>query len=83
MPKIIAQGIIEQKVKALFGLFHEMEDSLFLYSNPRDDSEKRVWVINTGSMPKPKAEKFMKEQARKLRRRVDYNTKTGEVVTIT
>jgi hypothetical protein len=30
-------------------------------------------------MPKPKAEKYMKDQAKLFSRHIDYNTGTGEV----
>jgi hypothetical protein len=42
-------------------------------------SEKMVFYIDTGMMPKPKAEKHMKDQMKLLSRRVDYNTGTGEI----
>ena len=55
-----------------------IEDAITMY-RIQWGSEKMVFTIDTGTMPKPKAEKHMKDQAKLLSRRVDYNTGTGEV----
>jgi len=61
-----------------FNQLNAIEDSITMY-RIQWGSEKLVFKIDTGMMPKPKAEKHMKDQAKSLSRRVDYNTGTGEV----
>jgi len=61
-----------------FNQLNCIEDAITMY-RIQWGSEKLVFKIDTGSMPKAKAEKHMKDQAKLLSRRVDYNTSTGEV----
>lgn len=61
-----------------FNQLNCIEDAITMY-RIQWGSEKLVFKIDTGSMPKAKAEKHMKDQAKLLSRRVDYNTGTGEV----
>jgi len=61
-----------------FNQLNCIEDAITMY-RIQWGSEKMVFTIDTGTMPKPKAEKHMKDQAKILSRRVDYNTGTGEV----
>lgn len=61
-----------------FNQLNAIEDSITMY-RIQWGSEKLVFKIDTGMMPKPKAEKHMKDQAKTLSRRIDYNTGTGEV----
>ena len=61
-----------------FNQLNCIEDAITMY-RIQWGSEKMVFTIDTGTMPKPKAEKHMKDQAKLLSRRVDYNTGTGEV----
>jgi hypothetical protein len=61
-----------------FNQLNCIEDAITMY-RIQWGSEKLVFKIDTGTMPKPKAEKHMKDQAKLLSRRVDYNTGTGEV----
>jgi len=61
-----------------FNQLNAIEDSITMY-RIQWGSEKLVFKIDTGMMPKPKAEKHMKDQAKLLSRRIDYNTATGEV----
>lgn len=61
-----------------FNQLNAIEDSITMY-RIQWGSEKLVFKIDTGMMPKPKAEKHMKDQAKTLSRRVDYNTSTGDV----
>jgi len=61
-----------------FNQLNCIEDAITMY-RIQWGSEKMVFKIDTGTMPKPKAEKHMKDQAKLLSRRVDYNTGTGEV----
>lgn len=71
---------IEPAIKP-FNQLNSIEDSVTMY-RIQWGSEKLVFKIDTGMMPKPKAEKHMKDQAKLLSRRVDYNTGTGEVANV-
>jgi hypothetical protein len=68
---------LEAAVKP-FNQLNTIEDSITMY-RIQWGSEKLVFKIDTGMMPKPKAEKFMKDQAKLFSRKVDYNTSTGEI----
>lgn len=68
---------LEPAVKP-FNQLNTIEDSITMY-RIQWGSEKLVFKIDTGMMPKPKAEKHMKDQAKIFSRRVDYNTATGEI----
>ena len=61
-----------------FNQLNTIEDSITMY-RIQWGSEKLEFKIDTGMMPKPKAEKFMKDQAKIFSRKVDYNTSTGEI----
>lgn len=61
-----------------FNQLNAIEDSITMY-RIQWGSEKLVFYIDTGMMPKPKAEKHMKDQMKLLSRRPDYNTATGEI----
>jgi hypothetical protein len=68
---------IEPAVKP-FNQLNAIEDAVTMY-RIQWGSEKMMFKIDTGMMPKPKAEKHMKDQAKLLSRRIDYNTGTGEI----
>ena len=61
-----------------FNQINAIEDAVTMY-RIQWGSEKLVFKIDTGTMPKPKAEAHIKEVAKQLSRRVDYNSATGEV----
>lgn len=61
-----------------FNQLNSIEDSIIMY-RIQWGSEKMVFYIDTGMLPKSKAEKHMKDQMKLLSRRVDYNTGTGEI----
>lgn len=61
-----------------FNQLNAIEDSIIMY-RIQWGSEKLVFYIDTGMMPKTKAEKHMKDQMKLLSRRVDYNTGSGEI----
>jgi hypothetical protein len=69
---------LESAIKP-FNQLNTIEDSITMY-RIQWGSEKLVFSIDTGSMPKPKAEKHIKDQAKLFSRKVDYNTATGEVM---
>jgi hypothetical protein len=68
---------LEQAIKP-YNQLNSIEDAVVAY-RILWGSEKLVFKIDTGRMPKPKAEKHMKDQMKQLSRRVDYNTATGEI----
>lgn len=68
---------LEYSIKA-FNQLNAIEDSITMY-RIQWGSEKLVFYIDTGTAPKAKAEKHMKDQMKLLSRRVDYNTGTGEI----
>jgi hypothetical protein len=57
-----------------------IEDSVVIYRLSRS-SEKRIFYIDVGNLPKPKAEQFLREQMMKYRNKMNYNSLTGEVDT--
>lgn len=71
------RSCLEPAIKP-FNQLNAIEDSITMY-RIQWGSEKLIFKIDTGMMPKPKAEKHMKDQAKTLSRRIDYNTGTGEV----
>ena len=71
------RGPLEPAIKP-FNQLNAIEDSVVMY-RIQWGSEKLVFKIDTGMMPKAKAEKHMKEQAKLLSRRPDYNSVTGEI----
>lgn len=63
--------------------FSQMEDSLILTNYPADrNGPRRVWKIDTGIMPEPKAEAYIKKIRKELSRRVDYDTESGQCSSI-
>jgi hypothetical protein len=55
-----------------------IEDSIVIYRLSRS-SEKRIFYIDVGNMPKPKAEQFLRETMMRYRTKLNYNSITGEV----
>src|SRR5690606_38378904 len=71
------RSILEEAVKP-YNQLNAIEDAITMYRIAWG-TEKLVFKIDTGQMPKAKAEKHMADQAKVLSRRVDYNTGTGEI----
>lgn len=59
-------------------LMKMVEDSIVVYRITRS-SEKRVFYIDVGSLPKPKAEQEIKALMNKFKTKLHYNPETGEV----
>lgn len=57
-----------------------IEDSIVIYRLSRS-SEKRIFYIDVGNMPKQKAEQYLREVMMRYRTKMNYNTQTGEVDT--
>lgn len=53
-----------------------IEDSLIIYRITRAP-EKKAFYIDTGRMPKAKAEQYIKQMMQKHRNKLNYNTQTG------
>ena len=57
-----------------------IEDSVVIYRLSRS-SEKRIFYIDVGNLPKPKAEQYLRETMQRYRNKINYNNLTGEVDT--
>lgn len=55
-----------------------MEDSLVIYRLARAP-ERRIFYIDVGTMPKIKAEQYVKDIMEKFRNKMTYDAKTGEI----
>ena len=71
------RSILEPAVKA-HNQLSTIEDSVVMY-RVLWGSEKMVLKVDVGGMPKPQAEKHMKDQSKIFSRQIDYNTTTGEI----
>lgn len=58
----------------------QMEDCMIIYRLARA-SERRVFKVYTGNLPKGKADQYVQEIANKYRNKVTYDATTGEVKT--
>lgn len=71
------RSILEPAMKP-YNQLNTIEDSVVMY-RVLWGQEKLVLKVDTGNMPKDKAEKYMKDQAKVFSRKLDYNAQTGEV----
>lgn len=71
------RSILEPAMKP-YNQLNTIEDSVVMY-RILWGSEKLVLKVDTSGMPKDKAEKYMKDQAKMFSRKLDYNSLTGEV----
>lgn len=55
-----------------------IEDSIVIYRMVRG-TERRIFYIDVGNMPKVKAEQYLKETMMRYRNKLNYNIDTGEV----
>lgn len=55
-----------------------IEDSVVIYRLSRS-SEKRIFYIDVGNLPKQKAEQYLRETMMRYRTKMNYNNLTGEV----
>jgi hypothetical protein len=55
-----------------------IEDSIVIYRMVRG-TERRIFYIDVGNMPKVKAEQYLKETMMRYRNKLNYNVETGEV----
>jgi hypothetical protein len=68
---------IQKAMKAINQLYL-LEDTLIIYRITRS-TEKRVFKVDTGNLPKSKAEEYMKGLINKYRQKKVYNTETGTI----
>jgi hypothetical protein len=68
---------IQKAMKAINQLYL-LEDSLIIYRITRSN-EKRMFKVDTGNLPKSKAEEYMKGLINKYRQKKVYNTETGTI----
>lgn len=68
---------LQTAMKAINQLYL-LEDSLIIYRLTRSN-EKRVFKIDTGNLPKSKAEEYMKQMMNKFRQKKIYNTENGTI----
>lgn len=71
------RSILEPAMKP-YNQLNTIEDSVVMY-RILWGQEKLLMKVDTGNMPKDKAEKYMKDQAKVFSRKLDYNSQTGEV----
>lgn len=67
-----------QKAMKSINQLYLLEDSLVIYRLTRSP-EKRVFKVDTGNLPKSKAEEYMRSLMTKYRQKKIYNTETGTV----
>lgn len=57
---------------------NNIEDALLIYRIARAP-ERRVFYIDTGQLPRSKADTYMKEVIRQLRNKIEYDPNTGKI----
>ncbi len=81
-------GIFNPTTKQVYGYLHKaikptnqlrmMEDATVIYRISRAP-ERRIFYIDVGNLPKPKAEAYLKDVMSRYRNKVVYDGSTGEV----
>jgi hypothetical protein len=84
----VTSGIFNPTTKQVYGHLHKaiksvnqlrmMEDSLVIYRIARAP-ERRIFYIDVGNLPKPKAEAYLKDIMARYRNKIVYDASTGEV----
>jgi len=84
----ITSGIYNPTTKQVYGFLQKaikptnqlrmMEDALVIYRISRAP-ERRIFYIDVGNLPKPKAEAYLKDVMSRYRNKVVYDGSTGEV----
>ena len=75
--KNITLSWLNKGIKSLNQL-RMIEDSIVIYRMVRG-TERRIFYIDVGNMPKVKAEQYLKETMMRYRNKLNYNIETGEV----
>jgi len=84
----VHSGFIDQSSKKVLGYLHKaikplnqlrmLEDAVVIYRISRAP-ERRVFYIDVGSLPKNKAEQYIREIMQRYRNKMVYDTATGEL----
>jgi hypothetical protein len=75
--KNITLSYLNKAIKSLNQL-RMIEDSIVIYRMVRG-TERRIFYIDVGGMPKVKAEQYLRETMMRYRNKLNYNIETGEV----
>jgi hypothetical protein len=73
----LVQSYLHKAIKPLNQL-RSMEDSLVIYRISRAP-ERRIFYIDVGNLPKPKAEQYLRDVMTRFKNKVVYDAATGEV----
>jgi hypothetical protein len=81
-------GLVDHASKRVISYLHkairplnmlrQIEDAVVIYRMSRAP-ERRVFYVDVGSLPKQKAEQYMRELMNRYRNRLIYDQKTGEI----
>jgi hypothetical protein len=84
----VTSGIYNPTTKQVYGFLQKaikptnqlrmMEDALVIYRISRAP-ERRIFYIDVGNLPKPKAEAYLKDVMSRYRNKVVYDGSTGEI----
>jgi len=70
-------GYLQKVIKPL-NMLKAMEDSLVIYRISRAP-ERRIFYIDVGNLPKPKAEQYLRDVMTRFKNKVVYDSSTGEI----
>lgn len=73
----LVQSYLHKAIKPLNQL-RAMEDSLIIYRISRAP-ERRIFYIDVGNLPKPKAEQYLRDIMNRFKNKVVYDAATGEI----
>ena len=73
----LVYSYLHKAIKPLNQL-RSMEDSLVIYRISRAP-ERRIFYIDVGNLPKPKAEQYLRDQMTRFKNRIVYDASTGEI----
>lgn len=84
----VTSGLLDESRKKVLSYLHKslkplnqlrmMEDSLVIYRLARAP-ERRIFYVDVGSLPRGKAEQYMKDIMTRYRNKLVYDAKTGEI----
>jgi hypothetical protein len=84
----ITSGLVDRNRQTILSYLHKaikalnqlrmIEDSIVIYRLSRA-SEKRLFYIDVGNLPKIKAEQYMRDVMNRYRNKLVYNADTGEI----
>lgn len=84
----VTSGLLDEGRKKVLSYLHKamkplnqlrmMEDSLVIYRLARAP-ERRIFYVDVGSLPRGKAEQYMKDIMTRYRNKLVYDAKTGEI----